>query len=75
MTLSEAIRDALWAERDGDLAHANGVADSKVYLSPPDIGLLEETAVVRALRSGWVAPAGPELAAFEAELAARVGVG
>ena len=29
--------------------------------------------MLRALRSGWVAPAGPELVAFEEELAARCG--
>ncbi|MEO3744532.1 aminotransferase class I/II-fold pyridoxal phosphate-dependent enzyme [Plantactinospora sp. B5E13] len=44
-----------------------------MLLSPPDIGPLEESYLIRALRSGWVAPAGPELDAFEAEMAARVG--
>lgn len=44
-----------------------------ILLSGPDVGPLEEAALLRALRSGWVAPAGPELAAFEAEVAARVG--
>jgi dTDP-4-amino-4,6-dideoxygalactose transaminase len=29
---------------------------------------------MRAMRSGWVAPAGPDLDAFEAEVASRVGV-
>lgn len=75
MTLSEAVRDALWAERRNDIPETNGEDATMVYLSPPDIGILEETAVVRTLRSGWVAPAGPELAAFEAEVASRVGVG
>ncbi|ROT33187.1 DegT/DnrJ/EryC1/StrS aminotransferase family protein [Micromonospora sp. HM5-17] len=46
-----------------------------VLLSPPDVGALEESYVLRALRSGWVAPAGPELAEFEREVAARVGTG
>lgn len=41
----------------------------RTYLSPPDITDLEEQAVVRAIRSGWVAPLGPEVDAFEAELA------
>ena len=46
----------------------------RIYLSSPDVGQLEEEALVRALRSGWVAPLGPEVDAFEAELAERVGV-
>ncbi|UBQ03010.1 aminotransferase class I/II-fold pyridoxal phosphate-dependent enzyme [Curtobacterium sp. TXMA1] len=33
----------------------------------------EAAAVARALESGWVAPAGPDLTAFEREAAARVG--
>jgi len=41
-----------------------------LHLSTPDVGKDEEDAVVRALRSGWVAPLGPELALFEQELAA-----
>jgi dTDP-4-amino-4,6-dideoxygalactose transaminase len=46
----------------------------RIYLSSPDVGQLEEEALVRALRSGWVAPLGPEVDAFESELAERVGV-
>lgn len=45
-----------------------------IFLSPPDVGEAEEAAVLSALRSGWVAPVGPDLSAFEAELADRVGV-
>ena len=45
-----------------------------VLLSPPDVGALEQDYVLAAMRSGWVAPAGPDLDAFEAEVAARVGV-
>jgi dTDP-4-amino-4,6-dideoxygalactose transaminase len=40
-----------------------------IHLSTPDVGQAEEDAVVGALRSGWVAPLGPELALFERELA------
>ena len=47
--------------------------DSRIYLSPPDVGLAEEEAVVRAVKSGWVAPLGPEVDAFEVEMAAFVG--
>lgn len=47
---------------------------SRILLSAPDVGVLEERAVMAALRSGWVAPLGPDVDAFERELAARVGV-
>lgn len=47
---------------------------TRLLMSPPDVGPLEEEAVVRAVRSGWVAPTGPEVTAFEEEVAARVGV-
>lgn len=45
-----------------------------VYLSPPDIGPEEQAAIARAMATGWVAPLGPEVDAFEAEIAERVGV-
>lgn len=47
--------------------------DTRIYLSPPDVGPAEEAAVVRAVKSGWVAPLGPEVDAFEVEIAAFVG--
>ena len=47
---------------------------NRVLLSPPDIGQLEESYLIEALRSGWVAPAGPAVDAFEQEVAERVGV-
>lgn len=45
----------------------------RILLSPPDVGEAERRAVLAALDSGWVAPAGPDLTAFEAEVAAFVG--
>lgn len=45
-----------------------------ILLSAPDVGELEQEYVLRAMRSGWIAPAGPDLTAFEDEVAARVGV-
>ena len=45
----------------------------RIYLSSPDVGQAEEDALVRAIRSGWVAPLGPEVDGFEAELAAYTG--
>ncbi|GIE35432.1 pyridoxal-5'-phosphate-dependent protein [Actinoplanes italicus] len=50
------------------------VDDQAVLLSAPDIGDLEQEYVLAALRSGWVAPAGPDLDLFEREIAARAGV-
>lgn len=47
----------------------------RIYMSSPDVGELEEQYVLNALRSGWVAPLGPDVDAFEQELTARVGVG
>ncbi|MEV4703917.1 aminotransferase class I/II-fold pyridoxal phosphate-dependent enzyme [Actinoplanes sp. NPDC049316] len=46
----------------------------RILLSAPDVGDLEEAYVVEALRSGWVAPAGPAVDAFEREVASRAGV-
>lgn len=46
----------------------------RIYMSSPDVGQLEEDAVVAAMRSGWIAPLGPDVDAFERELADRVGV-
>ena len=46
----------------------------RVLLSQATVTALEEEYVLDALRSGWVAPLGPHVDAFEAELAARCGV-
>ncbi len=46
----------------------------KVLLSPPEVGDGERELLLAAFDSGWVAPAGPDIAAFEAELAALTGV-
>ncbi len=45
----------------------------RIYLSPPDLTGDEYAALERALAGGWVAPLGPEVDAFEAELAAVTG--
>ncbi|HEV8297181.1 MAG TPA: aminotransferase class I/II-fold pyridoxal phosphate-dependent enzyme [Acidimicrobiales bacterium] len=47
---------------------------SRLYLSPPDVGAVERALLLDAFDSNWVAPLGPHVDAFEAELAARVGV-
>jgi dTDP-4-amino-4,6-dideoxygalactose transaminase len=48
---------------------------TRIYLSSPDVTDREEQALVGALRSGWIAPLGPEVDAFEADLAAFTGRG
>jgi dTDP-4-amino-4,6-dideoxygalactose transaminase len=47
---------------------------SRIYLSSPDVGSEEESRVLEAIRSGWVAPLGPEVDGFERDMAARIGV-
>jgi dTDP-4-amino-4,6-dideoxygalactose transaminase len=47
----------------------------KILLSPPDVGITEAQAATRAVESGWVAPLGPELDAFEEELKNYTGAG
>lgn len=47
----------------------------RIYLSKAEIGPVEEEFVMNALRSGWIAPLGPDVDAFEAEIAQRCGVG
>lgn len=41
----------------------------RILLSPPDVTDAEEQALIRAFRTGWIAPLGPEVDAFEQELA------
>ncbi|QCP07606.1 aminotransferase class I/II-fold pyridoxal phosphate-dependent enzyme [Micrococcus luteus] len=45
----------------------------RIFLSSPDVTQAEEDALVRAFRSNWIAPLGPEVDAFEAELAEYTG--
>ncbi len=46
---------------------------SRIYLSPPEIRASDRTAMESAFDSGWIAPVGPDLDAFEAAVAQRVG--
>ena len=48
--------------------------DGRILLSQATVGDLEEEYVLDALRSGWVAPLGPHVDAFETEMARRCGV-
>ena len=47
---------------------------SRIFLSPPDVGAIEREYLLDAFDSNWIAPMGPHLDAFEAELAAFVGM-
>lgn len=47
--------------------------NDRIYLSAPDVGAAEEACVLEALRSGWIAPLGPDVDKFEQEMAQRVG--
>lgn len=46
----------------------------RIYLSPPHMSGLEQHYVREVFASNWIAPLGPQVDAFEAEFAARVGV-
>ena len=46
----------------------------RIFLSPPDVSNLEREAVLRAIDSNWIAPVGPDLDAFEEEVAEWTGM-
>jgi dTDP-4-amino-4,6-dideoxygalactose transaminase len=48
--------------------------ESQILLSTPHLGEFEMTYVEEAFRTNWVAPLGPNVDAFEKELAAHVGI-
>lgn len=48
-------------------------AEAPILLSSPDVGEAEREALLRAFDSGWLAPVGPEVTAFETEMAAATG--
>lgn len=45
---------------------------SRIHLSPPEISTKDRSAIESAFDSGWVAPVGPALEAFEEEMAKRL---
>ncbi len=47
---------------------------SKIFLSPPHMGELENEYVQEAFASNWIAPLGPNVDAFEKEMAEYLGV-
>ncbi|MCY1142392.1 aminotransferase class I/II-fold pyridoxal phosphate-dependent enzyme [Actinoplanes sp. Pm04-4] len=50
------------------------MTETRIWLSPPDVGELERKLLLEAFDSNWVAPVGPDLDAFEAQVAEIVGV-
>jgi dTDP-4-amino-4,6-dideoxygalactose transaminase len=62
------------AGRPIDLLRRRDV-DSQILLSTPHLGEHEMGFVEEAFRSNWIAPLGPNVNAFERELAEHVGVG
>src|SRR5215213_6715838 len=48
-------------------------AQQRILLSSPDVGCREEELVGEAIRSGWIAPLGPMVDAFEHAIAQRCG--
>lgn len=46
---------------------------SRILMSKATVGPEEEEALIRAIRSGWVTPLGPEVDAFEAGICERTG--
>ncbi|HFC09910.1 MAG TPA: aminotransferase class I/II-fold pyridoxal phosphate-dependent enzyme [Chloroflexi bacterium] len=49
------------------------MANPRLYLSPPHMSGLEWEFLKEAFESGWIAPLGPQVEAFEQEFAAKVG--
>ena len=49
------------------------MASDRLYLSPPHMSGLEQEFVREAFESGWIAPVGPQVDAFEREFADVVG--
>ena len=45
----------------------------RIHLSPPHMTEVERELLLEAFDANWVAPAGPDLDAFEREFASRVG--
>jgi dTDP-4-amino-4,6-dideoxygalactose transaminase len=50
------------------------MTDTHIFLSPPDVSDIERKLLLAAFDSNWVAPVGPDLDAFEAQVAELVGV-
>lgn len=52
----------------------SGKKHSRIFLSPPHMGDLEQKYIAEAFASNWIAPLGPHVESFQREFAATVGV-
>jgi pyridoxal phosphate-dependent aminotransferase EpsN len=52
----------------------NTLHSEKIFLSPPHMSGLEEQFITKAFETNWIAPLGPNVEAFESELADEVNV-
>src|SRR3954452_23691670 len=50
------------------------MTDTRIFLSPPDVSQIERKLLLEAFDSNWGAPVGPDLDAFETQVAELVGV-
>ncbi|HEY9428575.1 MAG TPA: aminotransferase class I/II-fold pyridoxal phosphate-dependent enzyme, partial [Gemmatimonadaceae bacterium] len=48
-------------------------SNSRIYLSPPHMGPLEQELIAEVFASNWIAPLGPHVDAFQSEFANLVG--
>ena len=62
-----------WGAGCNNVGVTSNLVPWKIWLSPPEVGPVERELLIAAFDSGWIAPAGPDLEAFEAELADLTG--
>jgi pyridoxal phosphate-dependent aminotransferase EpsN len=79
------VQSIVGQENSGSTAGSSGSEDSAsdftlpalmsfdIYLSPPELTGIEQQRIAEALASGYIAPVGPQLNAFEAGLADYLG--
>lgn len=73
VTGTDDVSNGSVAPHRGEPLEDRNPPEPRILLSPPQAGMDDVHAVVRALASGWIAPAGDELNSFEHELAATTG--
>ena len=59
--------------KEGAERHGGSAAAEPILLSPPHLSGEEIQFLANAVNSNWIAPAGPDLDAFEEEVAELVG--
>ena len=69
----ESLHHRAGPNRSVERLTKNMMTDVRILLSPPHLGEEERRLVEAALESNWIAPVGPDVNAFERELAETVG--